>query len=637
MVGGYRRTSVEETKVVTQCGALAGKRPRQIGKAPKAPNNDNDDDEGFQAGSDHPREVAGRPALVHDQQPNRFSGVEEEEHSSKVKFAKPLERKKRQERFYSEAPFPKPRPKRTIREGGENPEDLAGVMVSNEVDEVFRGAKTDLDKYLALRGLHARNPRAYRRLLVERTEEVLPYIYTPTVGEACQKYSNLDIETTGLYVTLEDRGRVLEKLRSWKNGNEVRAIVVTDGERILGLGDLGAGGMGISEGKIQLYTAAAGVPPDQCLPICLDVGTNRESLLEDPEYKGLRRRRPMGVEYYSFLDEFVQALRAWRPHCLLQFEDFGNHTAFVLLGKYRNQLCCFNDDIQGTASINLAGILAGLRLKEGAFSEQKILFHGAGEAGVGCGELIALALSTWHGVPLPEARKRILFMDSKGLVCKSRLSQLQDHKVPFAHDLEHAPDLLQVVRKHKPTVLIGVSTQAGSFTEEVLRAMCENCNRPLIFPLSNPTSKAECTFEEAFAHTDGRCIFASGSPFPPLTVPSPDGMGQGTTYHPAQANNAYIFPAVGYAAILTEASCIPDDVFLEAAKCLAGLSSDEDLERGRLFPPFSKIRETSAHIMAHLCQFFCDEGYGTKPQELRTGEEADWLQYVKKRMYNPSY
>jgi len=503
-------------------------------------------------------------------------------------------------------------------------------------EEVFAGARTSIDKYMALRKLLGTDPDEYYRLLVNATEDVLPFIYTPTVGEACQKYSNLGIETTGLYLSLEDRGSILRKLEAWPNQN-IKAIVVTDGERILGLGDLGAGGMGISEGKIQLYTAAAGVAPESCLPICLDVGTNRDSLLADPAYRGLRQKRATGIAYYSFLDEFVSVLKAWQTHVLLQFEDFGNHTAFNLLGKYRNQVCCFNDDIQGTATITLAGILAGLRVRDQGKAEsdqrstlanETILFHGAGEAGVGCGELIALALATWHGIPLPEARKKILFMDSKGLVCKTRLGRLQEHKIPFAHDLEYAKDLEHVVRMHKPTVLVGVSTQRGAFTDGVIKEMCAISERPIIFPLSNPTSKSECTFEEAFAASEGKVIFASGSPFRPLVA-----QDTGKTVYPAQANNAYIFPAVGHAAILCQASGIPEEVFLEAAASLAHQSTEEDLAMGRLFPPFSDIREVSNEIMARLCQYFCQHGYGQLPKDLKDNSLESWTAYTQSKMY----
>ena len=488
-------------------------------------------------------------------------------------------------------------------------------------EAVFQGAKEPIDKYLAVRKLQRQDSKAFYQLLMDHTETILPFVYTPTVGEACQRYSHLDVETTGLYISWKDRGNILNKLRGWPK-KDIDVIVVTDGERILGLGDLGAGGMGISEGKILLYTAAAGVDPQKCLPICLDVGTNNESLLSDPKYIGLRQKRALGSAYFEFMHEFLLAVKAWQPHVLLQFEDFGNHNAFILLNKYRNQLCCFNDDIQGTASITLSGILAGMRLKGESLKDQKILFHGAGEAGVGCGELIALALHQSTGISVPEARKQVLFMDSKGLVCRSRLEKLQDHKIPFAHDVSFVPDLITAVKVYKPTVLVGVSTQAGAFSEQVIHAMCENCERPLIFPLSNPTSKSECTYKEAFEGTSGKVIFASGSPFPPIRD------SNGKIFYPAQANNAYIFPAMGHAAVLCKATCITDEVFLEAAKCLATLSSEEDLERGKLFPSFSQIKDVSARIMAHVCKYLCDNQFGVKPANCN-----DWFEYASKAMY----
>jgi len=499
---------------------------------------------------------------------------------------------------------------------------------------LLEGADAPIDKYLALRKLHKKDPDAFYRLLTSQTQTVLPYVYTPTVGEACQKYSKLDLETTGLYISWNDKGKILDKLRQWPQ-QKVSVIVVTDGERILGLGDLGAGGMGISEGKILLYTAAAGVAPETCLPICLDIGTNNASLLSDPDYIGLKQKRVVGKEYFDFLQEFVTAVKAWQPHVLLQFEDFGNHTAFILLQKYRNQICCFNDDIQGTAAITLSGILAGLRLKKESLGDQRILFHGAGEAGVGCGELIALALGLWHGMAMPEARKKILFMDSKGLVCKARLTggkPLQDHKIPFAHDIEFAPDLVSAVKMYKPTVLIGVSTQLGAFSKQVIETMGEHCERPLIFPLSNPTSKSECTYEEAFSATKGKVIFASGSPFPPLLSSGFVSNATTTTFYPAQANNAYIFPAVGHAAVLCKAKTIPEEVFLEAAKCLSELSSMEDLACGKLFPMFESIQQVSSKIMARVCQYLVSRDLGDMPKDF-TG---NWLDYTTKAMYHPS-
>jgi len=477
-----------------------------------------------------------------------------------------------------------------------------------------------LDKYLALRKLQKEDEDAFYAILMEHTEDVLPYVYTPTVGEACQKYSHLPIETKGLFITADDRGRILEKLQEWPRQN-IRVVVVTDGERILGLGDLGAGGMGISEGKILLYTAAAGVNPEECLPICLDVGTNNESLLRDPGYRGLKQRRLTGEEYHSFVDEFISAIRVWQPHLLLQFEDFGNHNAFDLLHNYREKLCCFNDDIQGTAAITLSAILASLRLKKERLVDQTILFHGAGEAGVGCGELIAIAMSKWYDISINDARKKVLFLDSKGMVCASRINSLQEHKKAFAHDVPFEPDLLSAVRTFKPNILIGVSTVRGAFSADVIKEMAASNDRPIIFPLSNPTSKSECTFEEAFHGTEGRVLFASGSPFPPLESTT-------GTFYPAQANNAYIFPAIGHAAVLCKASYIPDGAFVEAARCLSEMSSEPDLAVGRLMPPFSNIRDVSATIMAHIAEYLCSSNFGTKPEEVK-----DWKEFSRKIMY----
>eukprot|EP00959_Pyramimonas_sp_CCMP1952_P336084 7037436-Pyramimonas_sp.AAC.2 len=314
---------------------------------------------------------------------------------------------------------------------------------------------TDLERYLFLRSLQERDATTFYDLLVGYPEDVMPFVYTPTVGEACQNYSQLPLRTRGIYITANDRGRVFQKLREQWPAKRVRVVVVTDGERILGLGDLGAGGMGISEGKILLYTVVAGVHPEECMPVCIDVGTDTESLLADPKYCGLRQRRLRGALYEELIAEFFSAMKAWQPHTLVQFEDFGNTNAFELLRQYRDVHCCFNDDIQGTACIVLAGLLASLRITGGYLKQQKFLFLGAGEAGTGIAELIALALHVRHDVPLPKARKRCFFVDSKGLVCASRRQSLQQHKIPFAHDVPYTASLLEAIRTLKPTCLIG--------------------------------------------------------------------------------------------------------------------------------------------------------------------------------------
>nr|AWK67835.1 MME2 [Dunaliella tertiolecta] len=514
---------------------------------------------------------------------------------------------------------------------------------------------SDIEKYMWLRLLLEEKPSEYYRLLTSQTERVLPFIYTPTVGEACTRYFELKqrpqeprLRPKGLFLSLEDRGRILEKLRSWPQQN-VKVIVVTDGERILGLGDLGAGGMGISEGKITLYTIAAGVDPSVCLPVCLDMGTNNKRLLNDPmtQYQGLKRERATGAEFDSFMAEFMDALSQWQPHVLVQYEDFGNTNAFRLLEKYRASHCTFNDDIQGTAAITLAAILAALRAVEfdkgnsginragkqidsdealgsgQLLAGKQVLFLGAGEAGTGIGELIAYCVHRRTGCSMNEARKTCHFVDSKGLVCASRMPDLQHHKQAFAHDTPYCKTLLEAVRLLKPVAIIGVSTIAGSFNEEVLREMAAINHRPIIFPLSNPTTKSECTFEEAFKHTEGRVLFASGSPFDPIFVPSqssgnasqPALAGDGILMRPAQANNAYVFPALGHAAVLARCSSISDEAFLTAAEALAAMADPKMvLREGALFPPFSKIKDTSSHVMAHVMACMVREGRGLRPE-----------------------
>lgn len=487
----------------------------------------------------------------------------------------------------------------------------------------FRRASRAIDKYVFLRTLQQEDKTNFYRILVSNSHEIMPYVYTPTVGEACQTYHKLPITTQGVYITADDAGNVGKKLRALPQ-QDVRVAVVTDGERILGLGDLGAGGMGISEGKILLYTVCAGVPPQQCLPVCLDVGTNNKELIADPDYKGLRRERLRGEKYDALVAEFMAEMRSWQPDCMVQFEDFGNTNAFRILEKYRHNQPCFNDDIQGTACITLAALLSALRVTGKALTDQRILFLGAGEAGVGIGELVVMALEK-AGVPHEQAMRQCHFMDSKGLVCKSRLAELQPHKVPFAHDVPHQKDLISAIRELRPTALIGVSTIAGAFDEQVLRAMAEINERPIVFPLSNPTSKSECTFEQAVTWTDGRVVFASGSPFPPFTRGS-----DGVVLHPAQSNNAYVFPAVGYAAVLARAREISDDVFLAAAESLSQMTTDAELAEGRLFPDFNSIREVSAKLTAEVCGMMEKSGAGVRPTGVK-----DWHEHVLRNMYAP--
>jgi len=520
-------------------------------------------------------------------------------------------------------------------------EEKDSVIIRDVGDILDSDGGKPIDAYLYLRRKQRNQPEAFYNGLIHHCQELLPYLYTPTVGEACQRYHTLNIPTYGVYLRADHcitKDCMLSQLKSlspkFYDVDNIKVVVVTDGERILGLGDLGVGGMGISEGKSLLYTAAAGVPPKQVLPICLDVGTNNKSLLEDEEYFGMRWERLRGCEYHDFMNQFILALKEWNPNVVLQFEDFANHNAFELLQQYRKEICCFNDDIQGTASIALSGLLAALRLTKKSLVEQRILFLGAGEAGVGIGDLIAKALQTWHRLSLEEARKHCYFIDSKGLINSDR-KNLQDHKKNFAHDVPACRSLVESIKAIKPTALIGVSTQPGSFTKEALELMAEINERPIVFPLSNPTSKSECTFEQAFTHTRGRVVFASGSPFSPIE-------SGGKMHSPAQSNNAYIFPALGYAASLCNATEITDEAFLIAAKALSEMATIDELESGALFPKFSNIRNVSRHLMGVIASYMCSEGLGRLPADFEEktkhveGDIRKWETYSAMHMYSAS-
>ncbi len=486
----------------------------------------------------------------------------------------------------------------------------------------FRRKPDPLEKYIFLTTLQNRNETLFYRLVEEHAEEMIPIIYTPTVGQACLEYGAIFRRSRGLFISIRERGRVAEILRHWPHP-DVRMIVVTDGERILGLGDLGALGMGIPVGKLSLYTACAGLHPYYCLPITLDVGTDNARLHEDPLYIGINQGRVRGAEYDAFIAEFVGAVRQAYPKALLQWEDFGNTNAFRLLRQYRDHICSFNDDIQGTASVALAGITAGLRLTGGRLRDQRLLFLGAGEAGTGIADLVVAALQG-DGLSLAEARARCWFVDSQGLVVRGRPGRLAEHKEPYAH--EHAPlaTLADAVEALHPTVLIGVSGQARSFTREIVSRMAALNQRPIIFALSNPTSKAECTAEEAYQWTDGRAVFASGSPFPPVPI-------GGRTLVPGQGNNVYIFPGVGLGALVCEAGRITDGMFLTAARTLASQVGEEDLALGRVYPALSKIREVSVKIATAVADEAHCRGLAGRPRP--DDLEAD----IRARMFVPVY
>jgi malate dehydrogenase (oxaloacetate-decarboxylating)(NADP+) len=487
--------------------------------------------------------------------------------------------------------------------------------------ENFRAKPTPLEKYIFMIGLQDRNETLFYRTVIDNIDEMMPIIYTPTVGEACAKFGLIFRRPRGLYITANDRGRIAKILRNWPV-KDVAIVVVTDGERILGLGDLGADGMGIPIGKLSLYTACAGVDPAHALPITIDVGTNNQELLNDPLYIGLKQPRLRGKEYDQLIAEFVRGVQKVFPGTLIQFEDFATQNAFRLLHKYRDKICTFNDDIQGTAAVTLAGILGAARITGEDITKQRLLFLGAGEAGVGIADLIVSAMVR-EGVPHEEAKDRMWFFDSQGLVVKSR-KDLAAHKKPYARQHPFVQDLMEAVRACRPTGIIGVSGRPQSFTEPIVREMAKINQRPIVFALSNPTSKAECTAEQAYAWTEGRGIYASGSPFDAVVY-------QGRTHVPTQGNNAYIFPGLGLGVILSGAKHVTDDMFYTAARAVANMTTEAMLAQGSVLPPLEQIRDVSATIATAIAEHAWKEGLATKQRP------SDVMAYVRANMYDPKY
>ena len=485
----------------------------------------------------------------------------------------------------------------------------------------FRAAASDLDRYVLMNELSDRSDHLFYKVVQDDLEEMLPILYTPTVGQACQQYGYIFRRPRGVYISARDRGHMQEIFGNWPH-KDVRIIVVTDGERILGLGDLGANGMGIPVGKLQLYTACAGVPPEQCLPVMLDVGTENQELLKAPLYLGHKKPRLRGQEYDDMVEEFMQAANEAYPGVLIQFEDFANKNAFPLLERYRDRYCTFNDDIQGTGSVAMAGILSSLKITGRKLSDQKFLFLGAGAASMGIGDMLT-ALIMEDGVSEGEARKRCWFMDTTGLIVEGR-ERLNDHKSRYAHPHKEVKDFHEAVKLLRPTAIMGASGQPGSFSKEILASMAEINERPIVFALSNPTSKAECTAEEAYEHTGGRAVFASGSPFAPVKY-------QGKTFIPGQGNNAYIFPGVGLGVIASQSRHVTEEMFFAAAKTVASLVDQDDISLGRTYPPFDKIGEVSLDIATVVARLAWDSGLA------RAQRPADIRAHIESLRFDPDY
>lgn len=481
--------------------------------------------------------------------------------------------------------------------------------------------ETDLHRYIYLIQLLDHNETLFYKVVMSDPARFLPIIYDPTIGEACLKYDHIMRQPRGMYLSIERRGQVKEILSNWPE-RDVRCICVTDGGRILGLGDLGANGMPIPIGKLHLYTAAAAVPPEVLLPLYLDAGTNNESLLHDPLYLGLRRARPKWEELVAFVDEFVEAVQELFPKCCIHFEDWTGVDAVHLLERYRDKVCCYNDDIQGTAGIALAGLLNAIALKEERLSDQRLLFLGAGSAGIGIANLIVTRM-VQEGLSEEEARGRISLFDLNGLLVQSR-TDLIDFQRPYAHPQAPIAEFVDAVRQLKPTAIIGVSTVGGAFTQEVVEEMSRLNDRPIIFALSNPTDHAECTAEQAYRWSNGEALYAAGVQFNPVNF-------QGKTILPGQANNFYIFPAVGLAVYATQAKRVTDEMFIEAAKGVASLVTSEQLNQGLLFPLQSNILEAEIETAVRVAECIFDAGLARvePPKEIE--------EFIRSHLYTPEY
>jgi malate dehydrogenase (oxaloacetate-decarboxylating)(NADP+) len=483
------------------------------------------------------------------------------------------------------------------------------------------GKTTDLERYIYLIGLLDTNETLFYKVLMSDPARFLPIVYDPTVGEACLKFGHIFRRPRGMYLSLKHKGRIKEVLGNWPR-RDVRVICVSSGGRILGLGDLGANGMGIPIGKLQLYTACAAVPPQFLLPMHIDCGTTNEALIHDPLYLGLRHPRVSAAELDEFVDEFVAAVQEVFPGCCIHFEDWAGVDAMRLLARYRDKVCCYNDDIQGTAGVALAGLLSALRVTGGKLSDQRVLFLGAGSAGIGIADLIASAMAL-EGLSLEQARSRISLFDVNGLLESTR-TDLFDFQKPYAHPHEPSHDFNAVIESLKPTAIIGVSTQGKAFTQQVVETMARLNDRPFIFALSNPTDHAECTAEEAYRWSEGKALYAAGVPFGPVRYGD-------KTLIPGQGNNLYIFPAVGLAIHAAKPKRITDEMFVEAARAVAEQVTKAELEVGLLYPPQTEILKTEIATAVKVCEIIFERGLAgvDKPKDMR--------EFIEAQLYKPEY
>jgi malate dehydrogenase (oxaloacetate-decarboxylating)(NADP+) len=480
---------------------------------------------------------------------------------------------------------------------------------------------TDLERYIYLINLLDHNETLFYRTVMSDPARFLPIVYDPTIGEACLKFGHIYRQSRGMYLSMARRGKVKDILKNWPQ-KDVRFICVTDGGRILGLGDLGANGAGIPIGKLQLYTVCAGVPPQYLLPMYLDAGTNNEQYLHDPLYLGMRKTRPATTDLYSFVDEFVEAVQEVFPKCCIHFEDWTGADAVHLLQRYRDKYCVYNDDVQGTAGITLAGMINAAKLKGTKLKDEKYLFLGAGSAGIGLADLLCSALVA-QGMSLKEAQARVYMFDINGLLESSR-KDLLDFQKPYAH--QHAPtrDFVAAIESIKPTTIIGVSTIGGAFNQKVIEAIARVNDRPVILALSNPTEHAECTPEQAYTWSKGKAIYAAGVQFEPVHY-------DGQTFLPGQANNFYIFPAVGMAIFATQAKRVTDEMFIEAGQAVADQVPPELLKQGLLYPLQSNILETEIQTAARVATLVFDSGLARVPRP------TDMVAFIREHVYKPEY